>query len=74
MSRIVVNPNGFHLVIVLSKGIKFNADHYITDILLPLAEWRKTQVGRTDGKLIVHAENARLILRKGVGAFWSRME
>jgi hypothetical protein len=54
----VWNPNGFHIINGLSKGIKFNADHSITDVLILLAEWLKTQVGRTDRKLIVHADNA----------------
>jgi hypothetical protein len=55
---------GFHVVSVLSKGIKFNADHCITDVLIPLAEWGKTQVGGTDRKLIAHADDARLSTTK----------
>jgi hypothetical protein len=42
MLTIVWNPNGFHLINVLSKAIKFNTSHYVTDILVPLLEWRKT--------------------------------
>jgi hypothetical protein len=34
----VWNLNGFHVINVLSKGIRFNADHSITDVLIPLAE------------------------------------
>jgi hypothetical protein len=60
MLTIVWNPNGFHVIDVLPKGIKFNADHYITDAFIPWAEWRKTQVGRTDRNLIVHGDNAGL--------------
>jgi hypothetical protein len=56
---IVWNPNGFHVISVFSKGIKFNADHYTTDVSIPLAEWGKTQVGRTDRNLIIHAADAR---------------
>jgi hypothetical protein len=59
MLMIVWNPNGFHVISVFSKGIKFKADHYITDIFNPFAEWRKTQVGRIARKLIVHADIAR---------------
>jgi hypothetical protein len=59
MLRIVWNPNGFHSISVLSKEIKVNADHYVASVLILLAEWCKTQVGRTDRKLIVHADNAR---------------
>jgi hypothetical protein len=57
MLKIAWNLNSFHIICVLSKAIKFNADHSITDALIPLAEWRKTRVGRTDRKLIVHADN-----------------
>jgi hypothetical protein len=59
MSTNVWRSNGFHVINVLSKAVKFNADHYITDVLISLAEWHKTQVSRADRKLIVHAENAR---------------
>jgi hypothetical protein len=48
MLAIVWNPNGFHLINVLSKGIKFNTSHYITDIFVSLLEWRKTQVAGSD--------------------------
>jgi transposase InsO family protein len=55
---IVWNLNSFHVINVLSNWIKLNAEHYTTDVLIPLAEWRKTQIDRTDRKLIVHADNA----------------
>jgi hypothetical protein len=58
MLRAVWSPNGFHVINVLSKGIEFNGGHYITDALIPLAGWRKTHVGRTVRKLIVHADKA----------------
>jgi hypothetical protein len=32
MLKIVWNPNGLHDINVLSKGIKFNADHYIANV------------------------------------------
>jgi hypothetical protein len=60
MLMIVWNPTGFYVINVLSKGIKFNADHYIANVLTPLVEWHKTQVGRTNRKLIGHTDNARL--------------
>jgi hypothetical protein len=59
MLTIVWNPSGFHLINVLPKGLKFNASFYITQILGPLSDWRRTQVGRTNRKLWVHADNAR---------------
>jgi hypothetical protein len=58
MLTIIWNPNGFRVTNVLSTGIRFNTGHYITDLLIALAEWPKTQVGRTDRKLIVRADNA----------------
>jgi hypothetical protein len=64
MLTIVWHPTGFQVISILSNGIKFNADHYITDVFIPLAEWRKTRVGRTNRKLILHADHAHLILRK----------
>jgi hypothetical protein len=36
MLTIVWNPNGFHFINILSKGIKFNAGHYIIDALLSI--------------------------------------
>jgi hypothetical protein len=41
MPTTVWNPNGFHVINVLLKGIKFNADYCITDALIPSVEWRK---------------------------------
>jgi histone-lysine N-methyltransferase SETMAR len=34
-------------------------NYYVTQILDLLSKWRRTQVGRTNRKLIVHADNAR---------------
>jgi hypothetical protein len=53
------NLSGFHVINCLSKGIKFNADNSINNILDPLAEWRITRVSRTNRKLLVHADSAR---------------
>jgi hypothetical protein len=55
---IVWNPNGLLVINVFSKGIKINIDHHITDVLTPLAEWRKTHIDRTDRKLLVYTDNA----------------
>jgi histone-lysine N-methyltransferase SETMAR len=59
MLTIVWSPGSFHLVNVLPKGFKFNASYYATQILDPLSKWRRTQVGCTNRKLTVHADNAR---------------
>jgi histone-lysine N-methyltransferase SETMAR len=59
MLRIVRNPQGFHVANVLPKGYKFNAGYHITELLSALFDWRRTQQRSTDGKLLVHAANAR---------------
>jgi hypothetical protein len=59
MLTIVWNPGGFHLLNVLPKGFRFNASYYIIQTIDPLSKNRGTQVGHTDRKLIVHADNAR---------------
>jgi transposase InsO family protein len=56
MITIVWNPHCFHLIDGLPKGHKFNASHYIDNILQPLLESRSTGPG---SGLIVHADNAR---------------
>jgi hypothetical protein len=59
MLIIVWNPSGFHLIRVLPKEFKFSAGHYVAQILGPLPGWHRIQVGRTNRKLTVHADNAR---------------
>jgi hypothetical protein len=59
MLTIVWNPSGFNLINVLPKWFKFNASFYVTQILGPLSDWCRTQVGRTNRKLWAHADNAR---------------
>jgi hypothetical protein len=59
MLTIVWNLSVFHLINVLPKGFKFNASFYVTQILGPLSDWRRTQIGRTNRKLWIHADNAR---------------
>jgi hypothetical protein len=59
MLTIVWNINDFHVINLFSKGIKYNAHRTVPDAAIPLGEWIKTQIGRTDRKLIIHADNAR---------------
>jgi histone-lysine N-methyltransferase SETMAR len=59
MLTIVWNPSGLHVIDVLPKGTKFNAGHNVSNVLSPLAIWRRTQMRRSTRKLIVHADNAR---------------
>jgi hypothetical protein len=45
MVTIVWNLTGFYWIVALPKGMKFDADYYISHILDPPAEWRRNQVG-----------------------------
>jgi hypothetical protein len=56
-----LESNRFPLDQCSSKGdqIQHQSLHYVPDILVPLLEWRKTQVGGSDRKLIVDTDNAR---------------
>jgi hypothetical protein len=59
MLPIVWNFSGFHVINVPLKGFKLNASLYVTHIFVPLSDWPRTQIGRTNRKLWVHADNAR---------------
>jgi hypothetical protein len=59
MITTVWNPSGFYLIKFLPKGFKFNASYYVTQNLDPLSVQRGTQIGRTNRKLIVRADNTR---------------
>jgi transposase len=59
MVTIVGNPNGFHLIGVLSSGCKFNSSCYGREILEPFSKWRREQADGAGRKLIIHADNAR---------------
>jgi hypothetical protein len=59
MIIIVWSFTGFHVFDILSKDSKFNAHHYVSAILQSLADWHIGEVGATDRKLILHADNAR---------------
>jgi hypothetical protein len=49
--------------------MKFNADYYISHILDPLAECRRTQVGGLDQRFHVYADNARPHTAKKITEF-----
>jgi hypothetical protein len=59
MLMIVWNPRDFDLISVFDKGRKFNAMHYLTEILSRVSEWRASDAPESDHKLIVRAANAR---------------
>jgi hypothetical protein len=58
MAAIVWNPTGFHRIVALPKEMKFNMDYCISHILDPLGEWRRSQIGGSDRRFHVHADNA----------------
>jgi hypothetical protein len=45
MVTIVWSSTGFYRIVALPKGVEFKADYYISHILDPLTEWRRSQVG-----------------------------
>jgi hypothetical protein len=59
MLMIVWNPRGFYLINIFEKGCKFNATHYVTEILSPLSDWPASDGPENDRKLIMHADTAR---------------
>jgi transposase len=69
MVTIVWNPTGFYRIVALLKGMKFNADYYISHIVDSLAEWQRSQVGGWDCRLHVHADNVRIHTVKKVTEF-----
>jgi hypothetical protein len=66
---IVWNPIGFSQIVALPKGMKFNAGYYISQRLDPLAERRRSQVGASDRRWHVQANNARPHTAKKVTEF-----
>jgi histone-lysine N-methyltransferase SETMAR len=59
MLTIAWNPHGFHVIKVLPKGRKFNAEYYAFEILEPLSRWHKAAFKKSKRKLIIHADIAR---------------
>jgi hypothetical protein len=59
MLMMVWNPCRFHRISVLEKGRKFNVIHHVTEIFLPLSEWRASDAPESDRMLIMHADIAR---------------
>jgi hypothetical protein len=65
MVTIVWNPPGFCRIVALPKGLKFNAAYYISQILDPLAERRRSQVGaRIEDWMITRTMLALTLRRK----------
>jgi histone-lysine N-methyltransferase SETMAR len=69
---IIWNLGGFHLVNIMPKGFEFNASYDVTQIFNPLSKWRRTQVGHTNRKLIVHADNGSPHTTKMTSQFMER--
>jgi histone-lysine N-methyltransferase SETMAR len=63
------NPTGFYRIVALPKGTKLNPDYYISHIFHPPTEWRRSQIGGSDRRLHVYADNARPHTAKKVTEF-----
>jgi histone-lysine N-methyltransferase SETMAR len=59
MVTIVWNPSGFHVVTLLPRWSKFNAQYYTNNILGAISDWRRLSGRTQQGKLWLHADNAR---------------
>jgi histone-lysine N-methyltransferase SETMAR len=59
MVTIVWNASGFHVVKALSKWSKLNAQYYTNNILVAISDWRRLSGRTQQGKLWLHADNAR---------------
>jgi hypothetical protein len=51
MLTVVWNPIRFHVLKVLPKGRKFNAQYHINDILIAISDWRRQTRGTRPNKL-----------------------
>jgi hypothetical protein len=63
------NPDGFYLIRLLPKGMKFNSTYYIHGILPPLLDWYKARCGVAQQNLVIQADNARPHTAKVVSDF-----
>jgi hypothetical protein len=61
MLRIVGNPRRFYFINVLSNACKFNASHFVTNILGPLADWRTVQGWESNRRLMIRVHHPRPI-------------
>jgi hypothetical protein len=59
MLTLVWNLGWFHLIHVIAKGRKFNASCSVIEILSVISQWRSSEAKEDDGKVIIHADNAR---------------
>jgi hypothetical protein len=50
----------FAVATAFGSGCNFNAGYSVNKVLMPSSEWLDERGGGTFGKLMVHAENARL--------------
>jgi hypothetical protein len=66
MVTIAWNPLGFPLIAALPKGRTFNAEYYRDNILVALAQFQPED---DEGKLVVHADNARVHVAQKCQAF-----
>jgi hypothetical protein len=68
------NPDGFHLIKTVPKGMKFNSTYYIHEILIPLLDWYKARFGMAQQNLVIQADNARPHIAKVASDFCEENE
>ena len=52
-------PSGVLLVDMLQKGMKFNNQYMVSNILAPVCEILKSEISGSERKLILHMDNAK---------------
>jgi hypothetical protein len=66
----VWNPDGFHVVYVLSKRRKSNSDHCLSNILTLICNGAATSSPDASAKLLICVENVSFHPVKWVKVFW----
>jgi histone-lysine N-methyltransferase SETMAR len=68
------NPDGFHLIKALAKGMMLNSTYYIHEILTPLLDWYKARFGVAQQNLVIHTDNAHSHIAKVIFDFCKKNE
>jgi hypothetical protein len=74
MVTIAWKPDGFHVIEVLPKGTKFNADYYCSHVLTKLSKTARQFTNETRRKLIRHADDACPHTSKSSIEFYAKLD
>ncbi len=66
---VVWRPSGILLIDKLPKGVKFNSQYMVSNILTPVCDMLKNEISGSERKLILHMDNAKPHRGKIVDAF-----